>query len=178
MIEILTDRLIIRELNEADVTDRYLSWMSDNVVKKNITFAEKSRSFIDLKKYVRARIGREDVLFLGIFWKETSLHIGNIKYEPVNSSLGYAIMGILIGDSKYRGIGATEEVIKASAHWLYNYRNVRQIVLGVHINNLAAIRVYEKVGFVKEPTDFVPNVLPGSITMVWNLGEQLALVER
>jgi [ribosomal protein S5]-alanine N-acetyltransferase len=156
-VEIASERFLLRELTEDDVTERYLSWLSNTEVRKFIAAAAKTKSLSDLKQYVRDRIGRNDILFLGIFEKNSGLHIGNIKYEPVNSDLGYAIMGILIGDPKYRGKGVTVEVLIASAQWLKSHRKIKQILLGVTKDNTAAIRAYEKVGFVFARTEIIPN---------------------
>lgn len=169
VVEIFSGRFLLRELTEEDISERYLSWLGDAEAKKFITFAAKTKSLSDLKQYVRDRIGRDDILFLGIFEKTTGLHIGNIKYEPVNSYLGYAIMGLLIGDANYHGKSVAVEVLVASAQWLKANRNINQIVLGVGIDNNRAIRAYEKAGFVKTDTDFIQHVLPGAMTMVWKL---------
>jgi ribosomal-protein-alanine N-acetyltransferase len=170
-VEIVSERFLLRELTEEDVNERYLGWLGDAEAKKFITFAAKTKSLSDLNQYVRDRIDRDDILFLGIFEKTTGLHIGNIKYEPVNSDLGYAIMGLLIGDANYYGKSVAAEVLVASAQWLKAYRNINQIGLGVGIDNHRAIRAYEKVGFVKTDTDFIQHVLPGAITMVWKLSD-------
>jgi len=42
-------------------------------------------------------------LFLGIYTLESQEHIGNIKYEPIDLKCGIAIMGILIGEDKWKG---------------------------------------------------------------------------
>ena len=91
-IEIATERFLLRSLTEHDVTERYLSWLRNPDARKFITAAARTEGLSDLKRYVCDRIGRDDVLFLGIFEKTTGLHIGNIKYEPVNSEVGYAII--------------------------------------------------------------------------------------
>jgi len=109
---IFTNSFIVRLLKVDDVTERYACWLSDQSTSKYITAI---LSLADLRQYVHERTGRDDVLFFGIFDKITGLHIGNIKYEPVNSELGYAIMGILIGESAWRGKGVVAEVILASA---------------------------------------------------------------
>jgi [ribosomal protein S5]-alanine N-acetyltransferase len=171
-VEIASERFLLRELTEDDVTERYLSWLSNTEVRKFIAAAAKTKSLSDLKQYVRDRIGRNDILFLGIFEKNSGLHIGNIKYEPVNSDLGYAIMGILIGDADYRGKNVTTEVLFASARWLKAHRNTKQIVLGVSKNNPVAIRAYEKVGFAVADTPHIQKPAPGAITMVWDLMRQ------
>ncbi|MBF0119190.1 MAG: GNAT family N-acetyltransferase [Desulfobacterales bacterium] len=157
LVKIVTERFILRNLTEKDVTERYLSWLDDTKVKKNITAAIKTKNLSDLKQYVRDKIGNDDILFLSIFEKTSGLHIGNIKYEPVNSELGYAIMGILIGDLSYQGKGVASEVIIASANWLKYNMKIKTILLGVSINNDMAICAYRKVGFVFSKTEFIPN---------------------
>jgi len=168
-VEITTERFLLRELTEEDVTQRYLGWLSDPESGKFIATVAAVRELSDLRQYVRERIGRGDILFLGIFDKASGLHIGNIKYEPVNSGLGYAVMGMLIGDPAYRSKGVAVEVLNASAGWLKEHRNIRQIVLGVSRDNLAAVKAYEKVGFVLADTPHVQKPMPGALTMVWCL---------
>jgi len=164
--EIFTNRFALRPLRVEDVCDRYANWLSDQVTSQYVTARLR---LTDLRQYVLERNGREDVLFLGIFEKETGRHVGNIKYEPVDPKLGYAIMGILIGESDWRGKGAALEVVAASAEWLRQCRNLRQIVLGVSRANTAAIRAYEKIGFIEESTEFIPTVSAENMTMVWHL---------
>jgi [ribosomal protein S5]-alanine N-acetyltransferase len=97
--------------------------------------------------YIRDKNLQSDVLFLGIFSSATNEHIGNIKFEPVNSTMGYAVMGMLIGERAWRGQGAAGEVLDCTATWLRKNRAIKQILLGVQNHNLPAIRAYEKVGF-------------------------------
>lgn len=66
-VTIRTDRFELRELTVNDVTPRYLSWLSDRDTARYITAAARTTTLSDLETYVRERIGREDVLFLGIF---------------------------------------------------------------------------------------------------------------
>lgn len=168
-IKIATERFLLRPLTEHDVTERYLGWLRDSDAKKFIMAAARTEGLSDLKQYVCDRIGRDDVLFLGIFEKITDRHIGNIKYEPVNPEGGYAIMGVLIGDPAYRGKAVTSEILQASALWLKDHRNISQILLGVNKDNLAAVRAYEKAGFVVADTPHIKKSMPGAITMAWCL---------
>jgi RimJ/RimL family protein N-acetyltransferase len=165
-VTIDTGRFHLRELREDDATERYLGWLGDAAAMKYITAAAVTKELSDLRLYIRARIGRDDVLFLGIFEKSSGAHIGNIKYEPVDSAKGFAIMGILIGDPQYRGKGVAPEVLKASARWLRAERAITQIVLGVSHDNAAAIRAYQQAGFVIEGSPFIPGPRSGYATMV------------
>ncbi len=168
-VNIITERFLLRELLERDATERYLNWFDDSETKKFITSASTTHSLSVLRQYILQRIGRNDILFLGIFENKSGLHIGNIKYEPVNTDLGFAIMGIMIGDLEYRGKGVGTEVLIASAQWLKVNRNINQILLGVSKNNPVAIRSYEKAGFLIEDTPYLPRIVPEAITMVWYL---------
>ena len=167
-VEIISERFLARELGVEDVTERYLAWLGDPDARKYIAAAAVTNGMSDLRRYVQERTNREDVLFLGIFDKATGTHVGNIKFEPIHPDLGYAVMGVLIGDPAYRGKGVTSEVLLSTAKWLKEHRNIRQILLGVSKENLGAIRAYEKAGFAIERTPYLPSS-PESITMVWNL---------
>lgn len=167
--EILTHRFVLRPLNVDDVSDRYVGWLRDQAAQQYISAAASRPDLVALRRYVAERSGRENVVFLGIFEKLNGLHVGNIKYEPIDSELGYAIMGILIGEPHWRGKGTAAEVLAASAEWLRQHRNIRQIALGVSRANTAAIHAYKRVGFVEEPTAFIQTVSPEHLTMVWRL---------
>ena len=168
MSPILTERFLIRPLTIADATPRYLSWFAgDGAV--NIVSAASVRELDDLRRYIAERLGRDDVWFVGIFDRASGLHIGNLKYEPVNSALGYAILGIFIGDRASRGKGVAAEVIQATAQWLKQHRGIGQIVLGVLKTNAAAIRAYEKIGFVAAATPHFPHSTEDIAPMVWKV---------
>jgi RimJ/RimL family protein N-acetyltransferase len=146
--EIITTRFVLRPLQVGDASLEYLSWLSEPNTSEFIT----EKNNYDMKKleqYISGKIDRDDILFLGIFDKESLTHIGNIKYEPVNSDLGYAVMGIMIGNYKWRGIGVAAEVIIGTSNWLLLNRGIKRIMLGVSLSNINAIRAYKKIGFVE-----------------------------
>jgi ribosomal-protein-alanine N-acetyltransferase len=167
---IITDRIILRSLVEADVSERYLGWFSNtNGPKDFIVSAPKMKLLSDLLFYVQERVNRKDVVFLGIFNRDNGLHIGNIKYEPINFELGYAVMGILIGDSEYRGKGIATEALMASAEWLKQKLSIEKILLSVEGDHESAIRAYLKAGFKMEESPFIINSDPAIKTMALHL---------
>lgn len=151
-VVIETSRFFLRELTVDDVSARYLGWLDDSAAKKWIATAKSTRELAELREYVQQRVGRSDVLFLGIFAKTDDLHIGNIKYEPLLQEEGRAELGVLIGDPAFRGKRVFSEVLAASAAWLKFHRNIRRIFLGVERQNLAAVTAYQNAGFVAEPS--------------------------
>jgi RimJ/RimL family protein N-acetyltransferase len=164
-VAINTDRFILREIIEEDASEAYLSWFRDPLSVKYITAAGTQNELFNLRQYIRARAHRNDVLFLGIFDATSGQHVGNIKYEPVNDEMGYAIMGILIGEITYRGIGVAKEVITASSKWLSDNRNIKEILLGVHTENIPAIKAYENMGFKVSDTPFINKKVLDSLIM-------------
>lgn len=166
-----TSRFFLRELTVEDASERYLDWLSEPEARKWIVAAASSQRLSDLRTYIFDRIGRTDILFLGIFEKNEGVHIGNIKYEPVNSVAGYAVMGVLIGDPAYRGKEVAVEVLLASAKWLALHRQIREILLGVDKDNKAAIRAYQKIGFSFVDTPYILKTSTKVDTMAWQITE-------
>jgi [ribosomal protein S5]-alanine N-acetyltransferase len=164
-VAIETSRFVLRELTVDDVSARYLGWLGDSAAKKWIAAAESTRGLADLREYVRQRVGREDVLFLGIFTKTGDLHIGNIKYEPLLRDERRAELGVLIGDPAFRGQHVFSEVLQASAAWLKLHRGILRIYLGVERENLPAVKAYQRTGFVAEPSLQQADA-PGILRMV------------
>jgi ribosomal-protein-alanine N-acetyltransferase len=150
--------MILRTLVEADVSERYLSWfISSNNAEDFIVTAPKMKNISDLLIYVRERADRKDVIFLGIFDRNNGLHIGNIKFEPVNFELGYAIMGVLIGEPEYRGKGVATEVLITSARWLKKHFEIKEIILGVAQEHKSAIKAYLRAGFIIQESPHITN---------------------
>lgn len=154
-----TQRFTLRTLTEKDATERYLSWFSDDSSKRYIEY--NSSSLFKLSQYIKEKNSAKDCMLLGIFFNGT--HIGNIKYEPICLTKAEATMGILIGDSEWRGKGVATEVIRATAEYLKETAGITTILLGVDKDNTSAIRSYEKIGFI------VYNEMPSSLYMRWQL---------
>lgn len=161
-----TARFLIRDLRESDVGPRYLGWFRDQTVSQFIVSSSEMKDAQRLREYVRERSDRPDVLFLGIFAEPGGLHIGNIKFEPVDAEHGFAVMGIMVGDPEWRGRGVAGEVLSETARWLRANRSIHEIVLGVEEDNLPAIKAYERVGFERRESLHVV-AKEGCLTMVW-----------
>jgi RimJ/RimL family protein N-acetyltransferase len=101
---------------------------------------------------------------LRIFDTEHHTHIGNIKYKNINLVNKTTVIGILIGEKNYRGRGIAKNVIEKSAKWLNVNLSVKTIFLGVDQNNLAAIKLYPKIGFAPENSQ-----LEAGLKMRWDL---------
>ncbi len=142
-------RIYLRLLTINDASQEYCQWLNDSEVNKYLE--TKNTTIQELREYIQERIDSPNALFFGIFDKEK--HIGNIKLEPIFWERKKVIFGFIIGDKKYWGKGIGTEATKLIVDFVFNFLNLDEVELGVLPQNKAAVRVYEKVGFIK-----VPNV--------------------
>lgn len=146
-ILIKTKRCFLRELNENDDLKRYLYWMQTPSNNPFIKSSNVNYSLLQLKDFIIRCNEQDEVVLLGIYTNEKSLHIGNIKFDEINLVKKSAVLGILIGDKDFRGKGIAREVILDSVLWLSNKYKIDTIKLGVDPNNLEALTLYQSMGF-------------------------------
>ena len=145
---LLLTRFYLRHLTSRDATDEYLSWFDDDTAVDFIDYANQRHDKQDLKAYIRARNSSTLCCFFGIFTISDDIHIGNIKYDPIDFTTLSAEMGILVGSKSYRGKGVGPEVISGSTMFLKQLMGLKSITLGVRSDNLQAVRAYEKIGYI------------------------------
>jgi len=138
-------RIYFRSLTEKDATKRYCQWLNDPEVNQYLE--TKAVTVAGLKKYIKRKNEDPNSLFLGIFFKKNNQHIGNIKLEPINFSLYNATLGLLVGDKNYWGMGIGTEATKLLVNYAFQKLNLKEVNLAVISENIAALKVHEKVGF-------------------------------
>lgn len=164
--KILTERFILRTLVPNDATETYLSWLSNNDVSEYIMY--KPSKLNELKKYIAQFIDDRHVYFLAIVDKKTNRHIGNIKFIFSNDSFEQMEMGILIGESDYHGKGVAGEVIQGFKNYAKDKYQAKSMTLGVHKNNIPAIKAYQKLGFIIQKNASLTADEGDNMAMIWN----------
>ena len=152
-----SSRLSYRHLTQSDATDEYASWFNDKNVKKFIHSANNFIQKENLITYINMHNAKSDSILLGVFKNNT--HIGNIKYEPIDFNKKLAWLGILIGNKSNRSKGYGGEIIKSTSLLLQNKLDIKTLKLGVNINNIAALKSYEKLGFTVVKKKVESNIL-------------------
>jgi len=171
-----SSRFDLRPLAVVDVTPEYLGWLHDDRTSEFIETAEATADLEALRGYVQQRIDRPEVAFLGIFTRIGGLHIGNVKFEPLDRRGGSATAGILIGNREWRGKGVAAEVLETCAQWLYERYGIVRVYLGVDPANTAAYRAYLKAGFrVARSGDQATDSAPIRMVRLWSRSHRLAL---
>jgi ribosomal-protein-alanine N-acetyltransferase len=127
--------------------DRYLSWMTSQE-NEFIESARKDFSMPELNEFVFEKNRASNAILIGVFSRKGNEHVGNVKFEPIEFQLKTAWMGILIGNSNFKGKGFAQEIITTSCDYLYNVHQIVEIYLGVNPKNIVAVNAYKKSGFV------------------------------
>ena len=155
-----SERFVIKSLSpEIDELKGYLSWMRNKKTNPFIQGVNESYSSEDLVDYITEKNDSEVALLFGIFVKSENTHIGNIKLEPILPRKS-ATLGILIGEESWRGKGVGFEVISRVLEFCFKDLELGYVELGVNKNNLKAIHLYTRLGFIEsnQESDFSESI--------------------
>jgi len=145
MEKITGEKIYLRRLSSEDATEKYCGWINDPEVNRYLE--TKKIDILCLKDYINEKNFRSDCLLLGIFSKRGDCHIGNVKFEPIDFKRKETTMGLLIGDKEYWNQGIGTEAATLVVNYAFDALGLEKISLGVVLENKAAVRTYEKVGF-------------------------------
>ena len=134
--------LYVQPLNQTHATEKYASWLNDPQTNKYLE--TKKATVQSLKQYIRQKNNSRECILRGIFLEGE--HIGNIKLEPIDFKQQTAILGILLGEKQYRGMGIATQIIKHITKLAANW-NIKTITAGVYKDNKASLKAFKKAGY-------------------------------
>ena len=147
-MELTGERLYLRALNtNFDDLDNYLGWLRDTETNRFIESVRKDYTKEELVGYINGKNESNTAMLFGIFERRTSILIGTVKLEPINSEIKTAWVGILIGDSENHGKGYGFEALDILCLFCNSFLKLNRIFLGVSPSNIPAIKLYKKFGF-------------------------------
>lgn len=128
---------------------KIFAWFDDPA---NVNFSEPyiPRNLVQQEQFWTNAANDPSRLFLSIRTRPNLDLIGTVQImaiEPIHRS---AKLGILIGDPAQRGRGFGREAMKLAVDYCWSQINVSRISLQVFDDNLAAISIYEALGFEHE----------------------------
>ena len=148
---ILTERLVLRSLTRSDVTPQYLHWLLDEEITRYLEVRFSPEQTLEtLERFVVSTHDSSDALLLGIFTRDGSRHIGNIKLGPICTNHSRADLGFLIGEREAWGKGFATEASAATAHYALTRLRVAKLTAGCYASNQGSARALEKAGFTQE----------------------------
>lgn len=139
-----------RPLERADMTGNWFGWLNDIEVTRYLAIGDSPNSMEAMENfYSRIRRSGTDVVF-AIIHKPTGAHIGNCGLHDISSQHKKARLAVLIGETRFRGLGIGSEATKMLVVFGFNVLELNRIFLNVDIENIRAIKIYEKLGFRRE----------------------------
>jgi len=146
--ELESARLLFKPMQMEHATQEYISWLNDAAVNKYLE-VRKENFIHELEAYIKDAIDKK-IFFWAIHLKENGKHIGNIKIDPINKTHGTGEYGIMMGDKDQWGKGYGKEASLAIIDFCFDKMNLRKMTLGVVEDNVAAVKLYENIGFIVE----------------------------
>ncbi len=148
-MRLTTERFILRPLSEDDASDRYLAWLRDPDVNRNLMVEGEKQTIDDIRAYIRAHDGETSILF-GIFAKEDGeLHIGthSFRHHPRDKR---ATVGVMIGDRDYWGQQVPLETRAAVLDYAFGSLGCQKVEAGCFSSNYPAVYNFKKQGWTLE----------------------------
>jgi [ribosomal protein S5]-alanine N-acetyltransferase len=148
-IELIGEKIFLRPIKITDANEEYVSWLNDSETLIGLA-TETGTNLSSLINYVQNAIGNSNCIMLAICDLVSKKHIGNIKLDNFDWIANTCELGILVGNKKFWGKGIGFEACKMTLLFAFNELEIRKILLAVYENNTSAIKLYEKLGFIKE----------------------------
>ena len=149
-LPLITERLVLRELSSEDVSEKYVSWLSNPEINQYLESRFLEYQLGDVVEFIEKLAKDPSSLLFGIFIKEEMNHIGNIKLNLGNLYHKRADIGIMIGDRDQWGNGYATEAITAVTQYGFEVLGLKKITAGCYESNIGSKNAFEKVGFQVE----------------------------
>lgn len=158
-MEIRTDRLLVRPFCKADITPRYLSWLSDAEVLRfsNQRFVRHDSE--SSMRYLESFCGTSND-FLSIEMLADRRCVGTVTVYR-NRFHGTSDIGIMIGDRRIWGTGVGLEAWSAVLNRVLGEPDIRKVTGGTLRPNLAMVRIFKRSGMHLEAVRVGQEVLDG-----------------
>lgn len=142
------EKVYLRLMTVED-TDRIVGWRNNPRVRKNFIY-QKPFTREGHLKWIRDKVETGEVIQFIICEKETDRPVGSVYFRDISEEHHKAEYGIFIGEDDAVGKGIGSETCRLACGYGFREENWHKIILRALSDNKAAIRSYEKAGFVQE----------------------------
>ncbi|GAB1421152.1 GNAT family protein [Anaerolineales bacterium] len=150
----MSEKRVYLSSTEAEDLDYYIKWSKDleynHLLMRGLNYP---RNRQEMMKWFRLDgEAPTDFFSFSIRTREEDVIIGSIGIKDVKWNHQSAGIYIGIGEPAFRGKGYGREAMELAMEFVFEDLNLYRLQLEVFEYNPAAIRLYEKLGFVKEGT--------------------------
>lgn len=148
--ELRGDQVFMRELVEADVTERYVRWMNDPDVTRFLESRLGTNDAESIARFVRGVKSDPDSLMWAICDRISGEHVGNVKLGPVNWAHRFGDIGLIIGERAAWGRGIATEVISLVTDYAFSDLWLHKLTASMYEENTGSKKAFAKAGFALE----------------------------
>lgn len=146
MIE--TKRLKLKLISKEDA-EKIVLWRNKKRIIDSL-FNSKGLTIDQHLRWYDRYINDDSRIEFVITKKEDNKRVGTIGLSHIDNINQKAEYGILIGEEEELGKGYAKESTIAIINYGFNELNLKKIYLNVFKDNMKAISLYEKIGFIEE----------------------------
>lgn len=149
---LIGEKVYLRAIEASDIDGPYLDWLNDVEVTLYMETGRFPSTSATLRKYLERFDGSSTDVIFAICDKKTDKHIGTATLNSISWIHRTANTGIMIGDKAYWGKGYAYEAWKFLIDYSFSRLGLRKITAGAVVDNIASIKLQEKLGFKIEGT--------------------------
>lgn len=143
-----TPNFVIRSLKAEDVSDRMLKWWADPEIVVPLKIRPGNYARDGFAEFVSS-FNNTDHFLLGIFDRETGLHIGWWEVQ-FNWDTRVAILDLAIGDKSFQGHRIIDEMRDPFNVFLFHGLGVYRVEAKIYVDNIRSRRLAESSGYQLE----------------------------
>lgn len=144
------ERITLRPLTVADVSDAYVCWMNDPVTNRFMETRWRAHIRSDVEAFVAEKLASSADHLFGIFLNAEGRHIGNLKIGPIDYNHSRGELSYFIGDEAARGQGFASEAVALGVRIGFAQLGLHKLTAGIYARNGESGRVLSKNGFKAE----------------------------
>lgn len=130
-------------------TDLIVKWRNSDRVRRNFIY-QKPFTREGHLAWMREKVAVGQVVQFILCQTEDDLPVGSVYFRDIDRDNRRAEYGIFIGEEAAAGKGYGTAAAKGAVAYARDVLGLHKLMLRVFADNIAAVRSYEKAGFVQE----------------------------
>ena len=147
--------IIIRLMTDSD-TELIVKWRNNERVRKHFIYREEFTP-ASHRNWTKTMIETGKALQFILCEKETERPVGSVYFRDIDRNKKEAEYGIFIGEDDAIGRGYGTEAAKLAVSYAFEEMKLSKLILRVFTDNAAAVRSYQRAGFVQ--TSYLKDVV-------------------
>ena len=143
------EKINLRGIKKEDYTECLFKWANDPEFNYYLSMGIKPSTLPILEKQFEKIISTENAVF-AIVDRQSKKTIGLVGLYDIAWQPRLAEYRIHIGEKEFWGTGASSEATEFILKYAFETLNLNKVWLGVNSDHQKALKLYERIGFIKE----------------------------